>query len=77
MLAEGRIILQNEEREQPVSPPQGVGARTARYDNSSEGECQMAAASIALLLDFLQAFARIHLFDLGASDGFHWRLICT
>jgi hypothetical protein len=29
------------------------------------------------LLDFLQAFARIHLFDLGASDGFHWRLICT
>jgi hypothetical protein len=27
------------------------------------------------LLDFSQAFARIHLFDLGASDGYHWRLI--
>ena len=74
MLAEGGIILQNGEEKQPVSPPQGVGARTAHYGNSMDGSARMAAASIALLLDFLQAFARIHLFDPRTSDGFHWRL---
>jgi hypothetical protein len=29
----------------------------------------MAAAQIALLLDFLQTFARLHLFDVRTSNG--------
>ena len=37
------------------------------------GLAGISAVSIALLLDFQRAFARIHLFHPGTGDGFHWR----